>query len=179
MYFNIQRCASFVSLQRKKWFHRCQRKKDFTGVQGEFCFHFPSEWISWSFDLKNCSEYTSTPFNLKAWTVCVHLCIYVHSDHHQQKPAYNGLRLANSNESEAHRLGRGLSTRLRQFHRCQGPALGASSMQTLPSWIIFRARSAETAPLQLWLVSRLGFVVGVAVQVSEQWFAIGKSISRQ
>ena len=41
VYFNIQRCSSFVSLQRQT---------DVTCVQGELHFNFPLVWISWSSD---------------------------------------------------------------------------------------------------------------------------------
>lgn len=55
-----------------------------------------------------------------------------------------------------------------------GPAAGRSAFRSL-----LGARAARTALCHLWLVSCLGLVVSVTVQVSQQGVAIGQSIRGQ
>lgn len=57
---------------------------------------------------------------------------------------------------------------------------GGGQQRAAPSFrSLLRARAARTALCHLWLVSGLGFVVGVTVQVSQQGVAIGQRIRGQ
>lgn len=81
----------------------------------------------------------------------------------------NGLGLANSGESEAHWLGLGLGLS-RDVVRPQCLAQRGPQLRRL---------SAASSEPRLRLAPRLGFVVGVAGQVSEQRLAVGQGVGGQ
>lgn len=143
---------------------------------------FGVDFMKFGFKKKKiCSKYTSTPLSRKHELLMSIVCIYVQSTTTRKTslPMDDGLGLANELE-RGPRAGTGAQPQTGRFHPHRRPGRGAaSSRAALPFRSLLRARAAKMAPCQLWLVSCFGFVVRVAVQVSQQRFAVGQRIRGQ
>lgn len=108
------------------------------------------------------------------------VCIYVHSQQQEEKPVYLYTMASDGQTKESKALGLGLG-RFAPASQHGGPGVPGWGQQraALAFRSLLRARAARTALCHLWLVSCLGFVVSVTVQVSQQGVAIGQSIRGQ
>jgi hypothetical protein len=175
VYCNIQRCFSFVSLQKQKKISQIS-KGTLTSTSLWCGFH--EVLTKKEKKRKGKKEIAVNICLLILFESMSSLCpcyIYVHRQQRQGKPV--GLGLAWSDESYVHLLMRDSAPVLggsTSFRVQLGPAVHRLFLSSIQ-----RLFPAEAAHLKLWLISCLGFVVRVAVQVSEQRLTVGQSICWQ
>ena len=168
-YISIYKDVLALFHYKNKWFHMCPRGISLTSLWSRF-----HEVLIF---FKKIALNIHLLLYVKAWTLYVHyIYIYVHSQQGQQKTVYICTMALNWHALRRARVtGSDLGSEPVQWF-CQ---LWASSMQTPSVGGILRALPARVAGLQLRLVSCLGSAVRVAVEVSQQRFAIGQSICWQ